>query len=465
MNARDTKQLHTRNEPRPPLDDGAALGLFTDLYELTMLQAYWREGMDQDAVFTLFSRRLPERRAYLLACGIRTVLDYLETLSFDEGDIDYLASLGQFSDDFLDWLRDFRFSGDVYAVAEGTPIFANEPILEVVAPLPQAQLVETLIMNQVHLQTTLASKAARVVAAARGRTVVDFGARRMHGLDAAVKAARAFHVAGVSATSNLLAGRRYGIPVTGTMAHSYIQAHDNEMEAFRAFADLYPETILLVDTYDTLDGVRKVVALAEVLGSEFRVEGVRLDSGDLGKLAGASRDILDAAGLADVSIFASGGLDEDEITALLDKGAPIDGFGIGTHMGVAADAPGLDMAYKLAEYAGKPRLKLSSGKPILPGRKQIFRTVRNGELAGDTIARADESLEGEPLIRQVMKAGSILRDQVASLGEAREHARRQIEMLPQDVRDPTAVRAEYAVAVSTALRRLQDEAKEAVAQG
>lgn len=465
MNTTETTRLATKDDRRILTGDGGALGLFTDLYQLTMLQAYQREGMQKDAVFSLFSRRLPDRRGYLLACGIHTILEYLETLHFDEGDIGYLDLLGHFSDDFLDWLRNFRFSGDVHAVAEGTPIFSNEPILEVVGPLPETQLVETLIMNQVHLQTTLASKAARIVSAAKGRPVVDFGARRMHGLDAAVKAARAFHVAGVSATSNLLAGRRYGVPVTGTMAHSYIQAHDDEMEAFRAFVDLYPETILLVDTYDTLDGVRKVVDLAKELGEDFRVRGIRLDSGDLGELAAGSREILDAAGLSDVSIFASGGLNEDEIAALLDKGAPIDGFGIGTNMGIATDAPGLDMAYKLAEYAGKPRLKLSSGKPILPGCKQIFRTLRDGEFAGDTIGRACESLEGEPLLRQVMKDGTILRDRVASLDEAREHARRQVEMLPKDLRDPMAAGVEYPVTVSAALRELEHAAKEAVAKG
>ncbi|HBP90581.1 MAG TPA: nicotinate phosphoribosyltransferase, partial [Nitrospiraceae bacterium] len=262
-------------------------------------------------VFTLFVRRLPVRRNFLLACGVDTVLDYLETIRFSEEDLAYLDSLRQFSSRFLSWLRDFRFTGEVYAVPEGTPVFANEPILEIVAPLPQAQIVETFIMNQIHVQTVLASKAQRVVAAAEGRPVIDFGPRRMHGIDAALKAARAFWIGGVAATSNVLAGKLYGVPVAGTMAHSYIQSHENEATAFRAFAQLYPETVLLVDTYDTLAGVKKVIDLARALGDDFKVKAVRLDSGDLLDLSRRARRLLDDAGLRDVEIFASGGLDED----------------------------------------------------------------------------------------------------------------------------------------------------------
>jgi putative nicotinate phosphoribosyltransferase len=259
--------------------------LFTDLYELTILQTYFAQGMEDQAVFSLFVRRLPERRNYLLACGLDTVLEYLEHLRFTSDDIAYLRSLGQFSDAFLERLQNFRFSGEVHAVPEGTPVFANEPILKIVAPIAEAQLVETFVMNQVHLQTVLASKAARVAAAAQGRAVVDFGPRRMHGVDAAIKAARAFHIAGVSATSNVLAGKIYGVPVSGTMAHSLVQSFDDELDASRAFAGLYPETVLLVDTYDTLGGVEKVIDLARELGADFKVRAVRLDSGDLADLA------------------------------------------------------------------------------------------------------------------------------------------------------------------------------------
>ena len=352
-----------------------------------MMQSYRAAGMEGIAVFSLFVRRLPPTRNYLLACGLETVLDYLEGLRFTDEDLAYLRGLGQYAPDFIDSLSDFRFEGDVFAVPEGTPVFPNEPILEVEAPIAQAQLVETFVMNQVHLATILASKAARVVDAAAGRTVVDFGARRMHGIDAALKAARAFYIAGLAATSNLLAGSFFGVPVAGTMAHSFIQAYDSEVAAFRAFADQFPETILLVDTYDTLEGVRRVIELAHELGDEFRVRGVRLDSGDLGGLAKAARELLDEADLHQVKIFASGGLDEMEIDRLLSEGAPIDGFGIGTALGVSQDAPGLDIAYKLAAYDGRGRLKLSAGKPILPGRKQVFRLEEGGLAIGDVEGR------------------------------------------------------------------------------
>ena len=330
--------------------------IFTDLYELTMLQAYVEEGMEEQATFSLFTRRLPERRNYLLACGLDDVLSYLETLRFDEESLKYLASLGRFKNSFLAWLRDFRFTGDVHAIPEGTPVFANEPILEITAPIAEAQLAETFVVNQIHLQTTLASKAARVVTAARDRAVVDFGARRIHGTDAAIKAARAFYIAGVAATSNVLAGKIYGLPVTGTMAHSFVQAWDDEKDAFRSFVRLYPDTVLLVDTYDTLKGVGRVCELARELGDQFKVRAVRLDSGDLAELARRTRETLDAAGLGKVEIFASSGLDEDVIDDLVTRGAPITGFGVGTKMGVSEDAPSLDIAYKLCAYAGQGRV-------------------------------------------------------------------------------------------------------------
>ncbi len=435
---------------------GRLSALFTDLYELTMLQAYHEEGMEQEAVFSLYVRRLPKRRNYLLACGLEPTLAYLETLAFDSDDIAYLSSLGLFSASFLAWLRDFRFTGDAYAVPEGTPLFANEPLLEVVAPMPQAQLVETLVMNQLHVGTVLASKGARVVAAAQGRAVVDFGARRMHGIDAALKAARAFHIAGVAATSNVLAGKIYGLPVAGTMAHSYIQAHDSELAAFRAFARAYPETILLVDTYDTLDGVQHVIDLAKELGDDFRVKAVRLDSGDLAALAIAARQRLDAAGLNKVGIFASGGLDEDEITRMLAAGAPIDGFGVGTKMGVSDDAPDLDIAYKLCEYAHKGRLKLSPEKPILPGRKQVFRMEDDGAAVGDVIAREGEELPGRPLLGCVMRGGKRTAEAHEPLDAMRARAHAETAKLPAAVRALAPAEPAYPVTMSEALLRYRD---------
>jgi nicotinate phosphoribosyltransferase len=428
-----------------------APALFTDLYELTMLQAYVREQMDEDGVFSLFVRRLPSRRNFLLACGLDTVLSYLETLQFEDDDIAYLESLGRFSPRFLDWLRAFRFAGDVYAVPEGTPVFANEPILEVVAPIAQGQLVETFVMNQVHLQTVLASKAARVVTAARGRPVIDFGSRRMHGIDAALKAGRAFFVGGVAATSNVLAGKQYGMPVAGTMAHSYIQAHEDEAAAFHAFADLYPETVILVDTYDTLAGVRKVIELVRGSGGDIRVGAIRLDSGDLPALSREARRLLDEAGLQIVRIFASGGLDEEEIAYMLASGAPIDSFGVGTKMGVSSDAPDLDIAYKLAEYAGKGKLKLSTGKPILPGRKQVFRVEAEGVAMRDVIGRSDESLPGRPLLRAVMRDGMRLPAGRETLEESRKRAEWEIARLPARLRAIESSDPPYPVDVSEAL--------------
>ena len=435
--------------------NGNGLALFTDLYELTMLQAYMEEGMTGQAVFTLFVRRLPKRRNVLIACGVDTVLDLLETLRFREDDLKYLKSLALFSDRFLAWLRDFRFTGDVYAVPEGTPVFSNEPLLEVVAPMPEAQLIETLVMNQIHVQTVQASKAQRVVTAANGRPVVDFGARRMHGIDAALKAARAFWIGGVASTSNVLAGKIYGVPVAGTMAHSFIQAHENEMAAFRAFARVFPETVLLVDTYDTLAGVRKVIDLAHAMGDRFQVKAVRLDSGDLLMLSKEARRLLDDAGLQNVEIFASGGLNEEVIEHLLSSNAPIDGFGVGTSMGVSSDAPDLDIAYKLAEYAGKGRLKLSTGKPILPGRKQVFRIEEHGQDVRDVIACADEEPVGRPLLVPMMRGGTRLPAGAVALDSARRYAQQQMGRLPERVRAIAPADPPYSVEVSPKLRGLQ----------
>ena len=448
----------------PWVHDGNA-ALLTDLYQLTMLQAYWREGMEEEATFSLFARRLPKSRNYLLACGLDDVLRYLETVRFTGEALDYLATFDQFSADFLDWLEYFRFTGDVHAVAEGVPVFANEPILEVSAPIPQAQLVETFVMNQIHLQTVLATKAARVVEAARGRAVVDFGLRRMHGTDAGMKAARAFHVAGVAATSNVLAGRVYGLDVTGTMAHSYVQAHDEEMEAFRAFARLYPGTTLLVDTYDTLEGVRKVVRLAGELGVGFAVRAIRLDSGDLVRLAFDARRILDEADLQEVEIFASGGLDEQEVDRLVRAGAPITGFGVGTGMGVSADAPSLDVAYKLTSYAGRGRLKLSPGKPILPGRKQVFRVEEGGRAVSDVIGRAEETLDGRPLLVPVMREGERLPAGIADLDQARARARSEIGRLPPRVQALEPADPPYPVELSPGLESYARETAGAAMEG
>jgi len=437
--------------------DDENVALLTDLYELTMLQAYWREHMTEEAVFSLFVRKLPETRNYLLACGLNDALCYLERLHFSPEALDSLARNPVFSAEFLDWLAGLRFTGSVYAIPEGTPFFENEPLLEVVAPLPEAQLAESFLMNQVHFQTVVSSKASRVVAAARGRPIVDFGMRRMHGADAALKAARALYIGGVSATSNVLAGRFYGLPTAGTMAHSYIQAHESELEAFRAFAVLYPETILLVDTYDTLEGVNHVIRLSGELGDAFHVRGIRLDSGNLGELAREARRRLDAAGLPDVTIFASGGLDEYSIARLVDEAPQIDGFGVGTRMGVSQDAPALDMAYKITSYAGRGRLKLSAGKRILPGRKQVFRVEEDGLAIRDTLARDGETQAGRPLLRRVMASGKRLRNHVSELTAIRQHAAEEIEKLPPSLGSLAPAEPAYPVMISEPLRRYQQE--------
>ena len=429
--------------------------LVTDLYQLTMLQAYFEEQMDETAVFSLFVRRMPAQRNYLLACGLDDVLTQLETLRFDAAALAYLESLGRFSHRFLAWLEDFRFTGDVDAVAEGTPLFALEPILEVSAPLPEAQFIETMVMNYVHHQTVIASKAARVIEAAQGRTVVDFGLRRMHGLDAGVRAARACHVAGVAATSNVAAGQHDGIALAGTMAHSYIQAHDDEYDAFRAFAHLYPDTVLLVDTYDTRAAVRQVVQLARELGPDFRVSAIRLDSGDLEELAYESRRILDEAGLQQVRIVASSSLDEYKIARLVEAGAPIDGFGVGTEMGVSGDVPTIDIVYKLVAYAGRARIKLAPGKEVLPGRKQIFRFDRGGTADHDVLGRHGERLGGRPLLQPVMRDGSRLPAGRVSLDDTRAHARRELDGLPPHLRAIDPAQPPYRVEISESLNAIR----------
>jgi len=433
------------------------LALLTDLYELTMTQAFVAHDMNETATFSLFCRDLPDDRNFLLAAGASEALRILERLTFDDDALSYLGSLDLFSEEFLDWLGRWRFSGDVWGLREGTPFFANEPLLEVSAPLPEAQLVESLVMNQMHLPTLLASKAARVVLAAEGRSVVDFGMRRMHGSDAAMKAAWAFYVAGVDATSNVLAGRELGIPVKGTMAHSYVQAYDDELDAFRDFAEVYPEPVLLIDTYDVLEGARNVVRLAKELESPRRIHGVRIDSGDLGALARDVRDLLDESGLSEVRIIVSGGLDEHSIAELSTDAFPIDGFGVGTSMGVSEDAPALDVAYKLTSYAGRGRLKLSTGKTTLPCRKQVYREIRDGKAVSDRIALFDEDLPGEPLLEPLMQHGRRVGAARAEASDCRDHAKRRIAELPSEVRSLQSATPPYPVRVSPALERAQSE--------
>lgn len=440
-----------------------ASALFTDLYQLTMMQAYWKQGRTGQAVFSLFFRQLPANRNYILSAGLASVLDCLEQLRFGEDDLAYLAEQPQFEAGFINYLRDLRFSGDVYAMHEGTPVFPEEPLLEVVAPLVQAQWVETVIMNQVACASVLASKAARIVTAARGLPVLDFGLRRMHGSDAGLQGARAFHIAGLAATSNVLAGQRFGLPIAGTMAHSYIVSSPSEMEAFRAYAQQYPDTVLLVDTYDTLEGVRKVIELAREMGDAFKVRGIRLDSGDLASLAREARALLDEADLQDVQIFASGGLDEWAIDSLLRAGAPLDGFGVGTQLGTAADAPALDLAFKLVAFEGHGRIKTSAGKQNLPGRKQVYRHIDHGQAVGDAIARHNEDLEALPLLHKVMQDGQRLPAGMEDLATTRAHAAASIAALPEALRGLERPGQPYPVIITARLREYAQQVAREVA--
>ena len=432
--------------------------LFTDLYQLTMAQAYWQSGHTSEATFSLFFRGLPAGRSYLVFAGLADVLEYIEDLRFSEEDVRVLRERELFDEGFLEFLADLRFTGGVRAMAEGSVFFANEPVIEVTAPVIEAQIVETYLLNQVTLQTILASKAARVVSAARGRTVVDFGARRTHGTDAANKMARAGYMVGVAGTSNLMAGSLYGIPTVGTMAHSWISTFGDEADAFRAYAESFPDaSTFLVDTYDTVEGTRKAARVAlEMRGRGHALRALRLDSGDLVDLSARARTILDEAGLPEVEVFASGGLDEYGIDALLEAGAPIDGFGVGTRVGVSADAPYADSVYKLVQYGGRPVVKLSPGKQTLPGPKQVYRRMdAGGRFEGDVIACWDEIPERafEPLLHPVMEEGGRVGASPA-LGALRDYFRGKFSRLPPEYKALRPSRR-YPVSVSPRLRDLE----------
>ncbi len=429
--------------------------LLTDLYQLTMLQGYLEHGMTDTAAFEFFVRKLPRGRNFLVAAGLEQVLDFLEQARFTPQELDWLRATGRFSADFIDSLADWRFTGEVDAMPEGTVCFPDEPLLRVVAPLPQAQLVETRIINLLHFQAMIASKAARSVLAAPGKLLVDFGLRRAHGAEAGLLAARAAYLAGFSGTSTVLAGQRFGIPIFGTMAHSFVQAHTSETDAFRDFARAQPgNVILLIDTYDTEVAARKVVALAGELAAEgIAIKGVRLDSGDLGELAQRVRRILDDGGLRGTTIFASGDLDEHRLRELLAQGAPIDGFGVGTRLDTSADAPYLDCAYKLQEYAGQPRRKRSIGKATWPGRKQVWRSYdEQGRMSGDVISIENDEQDGDTLLVQVMRNGKRLLPQ-PDLQDARAHALHGMQRLPVNLAKLEEAGG-YPVIIAPALREL-----------
>ncbi|MCP9451811.1 MAG: nicotinate phosphoribosyltransferase [Nitrospira sp.] len=410
--------------------------LLTDLYELTMAQAYLEREMTEPAVFEFFVRKLSPHRNFLIAAGLEQVLDFLATLRVTQEELAWLEQTKLFHRRLLDFLETLQFTGDVAAMPEGTPFFPHEPILRVVAPLPVAQLIESRVMNLLHFQTMIASKAARSVLVAKGKPLIDFGLRRAHGAEAGLLAARASYLAGFSGTATVLAGMAYGIPIYGTMAHSFVQAHHDEREAFEHFAHAQPDNVIfLIDTYDTEAAARLVVSIAPSLKAKgITVKGVRLDSGDLTAHARAVRRILDSGGLSQAQILASGNLDEYRVQALVESGAPIDSFAVGTAMTTSADAPSLDCAYKLQEYAGRPCRKRSEGKATWPGRKQVYRSYTDdGLLDYDVVTTLEDVQPGTPLLHDVMKGGRRLSPS-PNLHEVRRSTMEQLAHLPPSLR-------------------------------
>ena len=436
-----------------PSFGGVRPSLFVDLYELTMAAAYHASGHTGPATFEVVVRSLPEERNFLVACGLEHLLDAIRDWRFDTDDIEYLRSVGHFSDDFLGHLSDIAFTGDIRAVPEGEVVFAGEPIVEITAPVIEAQLLETLALNVIGTGTMQASKAARVAIACQDRSFVDFSARRDHGVDAAVGAARAALLAGASATSLVEAGRRFGAALSGTMAHAFVMSFEDECDAFRTFARAFPgSSVLLLDTWDTVQGAHRAVDVARELRREgISVDGVRLDSGDLGALARKVRSILDEGGLPDVRVLASGDLDEYVISALVADGTPIDGFGVGTRMGTSADAPSLGVVYKLVADDHGPKLKLSEGKMTLPGRKQIHRTADH-----DVLCLDGESFEGRMLLTPVVASGARLATAPA-LAELQERCAAAIGALPSRLRSLEPAAPQYEVRVSARLQDLVDD--------
>lgn len=449
--------MRTAQAEPAPSDPGRS-ALLSDLYQLAMMEVYYQHEMQQTAVFEFFVRRLPPARSYLIAAGLEQALDFLQDLRFTDAELAWMSASGHFKPEFVEQLRDFRFSGDVHAMPEGSVFFADEPILRVTAPLPQAQLVETRLVNLLQFQTMIASKAARCVLNAPDRILVDFGLRRSHGAEAGLLAARASYLAGFAGTATVLASQRFGMPCYGTMAHSFIQAHEDEYAAFARFSrERQHNVVLLIDTYDTLQGARRVVELSRELAHEgIAIASVRLDSGDLAVLSREVRSILDQGGCRDIRIFASGSLDEYALAALVEAGAPIDGFGIGTSLDVSADAPYLDCVYKLEEYAGIARRKRSSAKSTWPGRKQVYRRFdRHGKMLGDMLTLDDDSASGQPLLEPVMRNGERLAES-PSLDNVRDRARASLDALPQTLLGLDR-QVEYPVEVSAALLRLTEQ--------
>ncbi|MFA5410389.1 MAG: nicotinate phosphoribosyltransferase [Candidatus Omnitrophota bacterium] len=437
------------------------ISLLLDLYELTMAESYFTYKRDASATFDLFVRELPLNRAYLVACGLEDILNYIKNLKFTKDDLVYLKRLGLFSAGFLEYLNNFRFRGDIWAMPEGTLFFAQEPLIRVTGRIIEAQIIESFLLNTLNLQTMIASKASRVVSAAKGRKVFDFSLRRTHGQDAALKASRSAYLAGAAGTSNVLAGKLYKIPVAGTMAHSYVMSFKHEMDSFLAYSNSFPgKTILLVDTYDTKKGIEHAVIIGRYLQEKkYRLKGIRLDSGDIVSLSKFARKALDEAGLNDVQIFASGNLDEFKIKALLEQGARIDSFGVGTNMGTSIDAPCLDVIYKISEVTDEegnflPTMKLSQGKVTYPGRKQVFRLQdKKGKFMKDILGLEKEKIKGRPLLIKVVEKGRVIY-RPPPLKKARSYAANNLSRFPEALKGVYS-RHKYPVVISPGLKNLR----------
>jgi nicotinate phosphoribosyltransferase len=435
--------------------------IMTDLYELTMAASYFEQDMFAPATFSLMVREYPPKRSYLVCAGLDPLLDYLESFHFRPDDLDYLEQTSLFPDKFLQFLETLRFTGEVRAVPEGRIAFCDEPLVEITAPVMQAQLVETFVINSINLPTLVATKASRCHYAAGERRLVDFSLRRTHGMDAGLMVARSSFIGGFIGTSNVQAGKIYGLPIYGTMAHSYVESFDREIESFRAFAKSFPDnTVLLIDTYDTLAGARKAVTVAgEMRQAGQTLRAVRLDSGDMVQLSQQVREIFDESGFPEVKIFASGGFDEFKIQKILTAGAIIDAFGVGTKMGVSADAPYLDMAYKMVMYNGRPVMKLSSGKVSLAGPKQVFRQRdEQGFFKGDLIGLLDEEVaDSESLLETVMQDGKRLLPR-EPLPKIQERFREEFNLLPETYKDLEG-NPNYPVEITPRLQALQDQVR------
>ncbi len=442
--------------------------LLLDLYELTMAQSYFETKKDILATFDLFSRNLPKNRSFFVASGLEDILRYLEDLSFDSESLNFLESQKLFSRGFLDYLSKFKFTGTIFALREGEIFFPNEPIIRVTAPIIEAQIIESYLLNTINLQTTVATKAVRCVLAVKDKGIYDFSLRRTQGFDAGLKAARSSYIAGCKGTSNVLAGKTYKIPIVGTMAHSYVMSFESELEAFSTFSEIFSEnSILLLDTYDNLKGLENAILVAKELEKKGKkLKGVRLDSGDLVRLSKKIRRILDKNQLNYVKIFASGNLDEYKIHHLLKQDAPIDDFGVGTNMGVSVDSPYTDVIYKISEVSNKdgqflPTMKLSRGKVTYPGRKQIYRIKdKDGFYKEDILGLEDEKLEGEPLLFCAMKDGRIIFP-FPTLDEIRQYLKENLKRLPLKFKELKR-RSIYPVKISPLLQKLTRDLEKAL---